>query len=73
MPKVKIDHDACTACGLCYDDECPDVFEEGEDGKSSVKAAFRKGAANEGEIPADKKGCAESAADACPVTAITVE
>jgi ferredoxin len=74
MPKVKIDQEACTACGLCYNDECPDVFEEGDEGKSTLKPAFRAGGAtNEGEIPADKKGCADSAADACPVTAIVVE
>jgi len=73
MPKVKIDHEACTACGLCYNDECPDVFEEGEEGKSTLKAAFRKGGPTDGEIPADKKGCADSASDACPVSAIVVE
>jgi ferredoxin len=37
MPKVKIDQEACTACGLCYNDECPDVFEEGDEGKSTLK------------------------------------
>jgi len=73
MPKVKIDNEACTACGLCYNDECPDVFEEGDEGKSSLKAPFRKGSPQEGEIPGEKKACADSAADACPVSAIAVE
>jgi len=73
MPKVKIDDKECTGCGLCYNDECPDVFEEGADGNSSLKAAFQKGSPHQGEIPADKKACAEKAADACPVSAITVE
>jgi len=74
MPvKVKIDQEACTACGLCYNDECPDVFEEGEDGNSSLKAPFRKGGPADGEIPDDKKACAQSASDSCPVSAISLE
>ena len=73
MPKVKIDDNECTGCGLCYNDECPDVFVEGSDGISSLKAPYQKGSVHEGEIPADKKACAEKAADACPVSAITVE
>jgi ferredoxin len=70
--KVTINQDECTACGLCYNDECPDVFEEGDDGNSCLKTPFRKSSASEGEIPDDKKGCAQNAADACPVSAITV-
>jgi ferredoxin len=70
--KVTINQDECTGCGLCYNDECPDVFEEGEDGNSSLKAPFIKGGKSDGEIPDDKKGCAQNAADACPVSAITV-
>lgn len=70
--KVTINHDECTACGLCYNDECPDVFEEGEDGLSLLKAPFRKAGPTVGEIPDDKKGCAEAAADACPVSAIVL-
>jgi len=68
--KVTVDKDACTGCGLCYNDECPDVFEEGPDGTSQLKAPFMKGGPHEGEVPDDKKGCVQSAADACPVTAI---
>ena len=73
MPKVKVDEKECTSCGLCYNDECPDVFMEGADGISELKAPFQKGGVHTGEIPADKKACAQKAADACPVTAITVE
>jgi len=70
--KVTINNDECTGCGLCYNDECPDVFEEDDDGNSRLKAQFRKGGPQDGEIPEDKKGCAQSASDACPVSAITV-
>ncbi len=74
MPaKVTINQDECTACGLCYNDECSDVFQEGDDGKSCLKDQFRKKGPAEGEIPDDKKGCAQNAADACPVSAIVVE
>ena len=73
MPKVTIDANECTGCGLCYNDECPEVFMEGSDGISELKAAFQKGGVHQGEIPADKKECAAKAADTCPVTAITVE
>ena len=71
--KVAVDQDACTACGLCYNDECPDIFEEGSDGNSNVKKEFQNGGIEKGEIPDDKKACAQAAADACPVDAITVD
>jgi len=73
MPKVKVDENECTGCGLCYNDECPDVFVEGSGGISELKPAFQKGGAYTGEIPGDMKDCAQKAADACPVTAIVVE
>jgi ferredoxin len=73
MPKVKVDENECTGCGLCYNDECADVFVEGSDGISEVRPSYQKGDVHQGEIPDDKKECAQKAADACPVTAITVE
>ena len=72
MPKVTVDAKECTGCGLCYNDECPDVFVEGSDGISELKPLFQKGGVHQGEIPEDKKACAQKAADACPVTAIVV-
>jgi len=73
MAKVTIDTNECTGCGICYNDECPDVFVEGDGGNSSLQEKFRKGSPYAGEIPDDKKGCAANAADACPVSAIKVE
>ena len=79
MPKVTIDDKECTGCGLCYSDNCPDVFEEGEDSSSQLKAAFRKdmgetsrSPVHQGEIPANLLACAKLAEDACPVSAINV-
>lgn len=71
-PKVDIDREECTGCGLCYNDECPEVFMEGESGISDVKEEFREGELGQGKIPENLRGCAEKAADACPVGAIAV-
>jgi ferredoxin len=73
MPtKVTVNEKECTACGLCYEDECPDVFAEGKDGISMVQPKFQKGGTQAGEIPDDKTDCAKNAAAACPVDAIKV-
>jgi ferredoxin len=71
-PKVDIDREECTGCGLCYNDECPEVFMEGESAISDVKEEFREGEPGQGKIPENLRGCAEKAADACPVSAIAV-
>ena len=72
MAKVKINHDACIACGVCAS-MCPDVFAIGEDGKSTIVEQYRGASPSEGEIPEDLVDCAKNAADNCPVQAITVE
>ncbi|OPY34667.1 MAG: Ferredoxin [Methanomassiliicoccales archaeon PtaU1.Bin124] len=73
MAKVTVDENECTGCGICYNDECPEVFVEGSDGTSNLQEKYRKGNAHSGEIPDDKKDCAKKAEDACPVSAIKVE
>jgi len=56
---VKLDQETCIGCGVCVS-SCPDVFEMDGD-KAKV-------------IDADNNsGCAQDAADACPVQCITVE
>jgi len=50
MPKVKVDENECTGCGLCYNDECPDVFVEGSDGISELKPSFQKGGVHQGVV-----------------------
>jgi len=72
MIKVVIDPEECTDCGLCYNDECPDVFEEG-DGTSQLREEFRTEGPYEGEVPSDLEECVRNAADSCPVEAIIIE
>lgn len=59
--KASVDKSLCIACGSCIS-TCPECFEWGEDGKSQVK-----------ETCDDRKCDLQSAADNCPVMAITVE
>lgn len=71
-PMVDIDREECTGCGLCYNDECPEVFVEGDSGLSNVKDEFKCGEPGQGKIPESLRACAEKAADACPVSAIEI-
>ncbi|MCK4548179.1 MAG: ferredoxin [Candidatus Eisenbacteria sp.] len=60
--KAKVDAELCTGCELCVE-SCPDVFEIADD-VAKVKVD---------EIPEDQADCTRSAAEDCPVEAITVE
>lgn len=74
MPcKITIDQDECTGCGICYNDECPDVFMEGDDGNSNVKQIYQKGDKSIGEVPDSFKECVKNAEASCPSSAIKVE
>jgi ferredoxin len=53
----------CIGCGMC-EGTCPDVFAVGDDGMAHAVVD---------EVPADAEDDAKSAADNCPVNAITVE
>lgn len=59
--KIVVDKDACIGCGLCVQ-VAPDVYEMQGD-IAVVKA---------GDIPAAQAADAKSAAEQCPVSAITV-
>jgi len=39
--KIEINQEECIQCGKCYNDECPDVFMEGDDGTSMIVEQFR--------------------------------
>jgi len=60
--KPVVDEDLCIGCGAC-EDLCPDVFRLEDDGLAHV--------INENVEP-EMYGCVRDAADACPVSAISV-
>ena len=70
--KVMIDREGCIQCGRCYNDECPDVFAEDDDGTSMIQETYRGGDLSEGKVPDGMKDCVTSASEACPVDAISV-
>ena len=69
---VEIDQEGCIQCGRCYNDECPEVYKEGEDGTSEIVEQYRDGSSAKGKVPDELLECATKGADACPVTVITV-
>lgn len=59
---AKVDQDTCIGCGLCAE-ICPQVFRM-EDDKAVVYVAI---------VPQTVESDCETAAEDCPVTAISVE
>ncbi|MFP4170914.1 MAG: ferredoxin [Methanomassiliicoccales archaeon] len=69
--KVFVDQEECSQCGLCYEDECPEVFEE-DDGLCRIVEEYRTSEPIEGEVPDSLKDCVKNAAEQCPTDAIEV-
>lgn len=70
--KVVVDKEACISCGSCWV-LCPEVFEMGEDSKSSVKEKYRiSGNESLGEVGEELLECVEIAVELCPTGAIKV-
>ncbi|MEM0344044.1 MAG: ferredoxin [Thermoplasmata archaeon] len=69
MPRFKLEivRPECTGCELCTT-TCPDLFEMGDDGFSSLKGGQREGDNDVLEL-ADE-GCARQAAEDCPAACI---
>ncbi|MGC8837466.1 MAG: ferredoxin [Anaerolineae bacterium] len=71
--KVTLDREECISCGACWAD-CPEFFEEGDDGLSQVVERYQVGGnPAEGLAPEDLADCVRSAAEGCPVEVIHVE
>lgn len=66
MPKIILDKSKCIGCGTCWD-LCDKFFEADEDNKSSLKNS-----SNGQEVEVEEIGCAQLAADTCPVKCITI-
>jgi len=71
MAKVVQQRDKCIGCGTCVA-VCPDFWQMGSDGKSTLKGAKDTGA-NKFELETQDAGCNKEAASSCPVQVITVE
>lgn len=68
--KIEVDREECIACGACYTSD-PDHFESGSEGKSKVVGGTSNGKAI-GSFDDYKIEDASTAADCCPMSAITV-
>lgn len=69
---IRIDREECISCATC-EDICPEVFGMSDDDWASVAKEYRKGDRSTGEIPDELEGCAQEAADACPVAIIHLD
>jgi ferredoxin len=69
VAKIKIEREKCIGCGSCAA-ICPLYFEIIDDGKSHINNAVK---ADVEELEVEKIGCAEAAAEACPVQCIHIE
>jgi len=65
--KLEIIRPECTGCELCVG-TCPDIFEMGADGLSTIKGGTNAGDNVEKQL--DSEGCAREAAADCPVNCI---
>lgn len=68
MPKIKLEREKCIGCDSCQA-ICPKYFELAEDGKSHIIGSNKQEVE---ELEVEKIGCAESAAEACPVQCIQI-
>ena len=69
MAKIEIERLMCISCGNCID-TCPELFEYGEDGLSTLKGGKMVGDNVENEI--EDTECALEAEGGCPVSIIHV-
>lgn len=68
---IEVDRENCIACGVCYGTD-PNHFEGDADGKSRVHGGTTDGV-SVGTFDDDLGDDAKRAADACPVSVITLK
>ncbi len=68
--QIEVNREGCIACASCYTLD-PGHFESSEDGRSKVIGGTVNGKST-GQIDDEKMTEAQAAADACPVSVITV-
>ncbi len=69
--KIILEREKCVGCGSCAA-VCGKFFEMGEDGKSRLKNSAYNAKKNEEALEIEKNGCAEEAAELCPVKCIRI-
>ncbi len=70
--KIILDKSKCIGCGSCQA-VCPKFFELREDGKSHLVRENPDLEDEKEKIEVEKVGCANQAAEVCPVQAIQIE
>ncbi len=68
--KITLDRPECIGCGTC-EALCPDFWEMGEDGQTTLKGSKQEGDSFILEV--DDLGCNMEAAESCPVNCIHIE
>jgi ferredoxin len=68
--QIEVNREGCIACSTCYGID-PTHFESTEDGRSKVVGGTTNGKSF-GVVDDEKIDDAQAAADACPVSVITV-
>jgi len=68
--QIEVNREGCIACSTCYGID-PTHFESTEDGRSKVVSGTTNGKSF-GVVDDEKIDDAQAAADACPVSVITV-
>jgi len=70
MPKIIQEREKCIGCGSCAA-LCPKFFEMTDDGKAKLLNSEKNAEGND-ELEVEEVGCAQEAADACPVQIIHI-
>jgi ferredoxin len=70
MAKIIHEREKCIGCGSCAA-LCPKFFEMADDGKARLLEGQKNAEGND-ELEVEEVGCAQEAADACPVQIIHI-
>ena len=70
MAKIIHEREKCIGCGSCVA-LCPKFFEMADDGKAKLLNSEKNAEGND-ELEVEEVGCAQEAADACPVQIIHI-
>jgi ferredoxin len=69
---ILIDRKGCVRCGRCYEDECPEILIEDEDGIPEVVELYRDLNPSRGKLPDELYDSALRGAECCSDGAIYV-